>query len=106
MIGGARRPELAEKDDDAQIDIALTELREIMGVESKPDFIKVFRHKWAIPQYNVGHAERVEKIEKRLTELPGIFVAGNSYKGIGFNDCVISANQAVAGIREYLKKPG
>ncbi len=103
MIGGARRPDLADLPDDTQVEMAMNELKDIMRVDSEPDFIKVFRHEQAIPQYKTGHAEKMEIIKERLKKMPGVFTAGNAYKGVGFNDCIITANEAAAGIADYLK---
>ena len=105
MVGGTRHPERTELDDEATLKMVLSELRDIMGVTCKPDFVQIFRHPWAIPRYQIGHADRLDKIEKRLTDLPGIFTAGNAYEGIGFNDCIISANKAAAAVKGYLSNP-
>jgi oxygen-dependent protoporphyrinogen oxidase len=53
-----------------------------------------------MPQYEVGHLERVARIRDALP--PGIFVAGQAYDGVGIPDCVHSANQAAAAASTYL----
>ena len=47
-----------------------------------------------MPQYNLGHLERVAAIEQRLEGLPGLFVAGNAYRGVGLPDCIASGEAA------------
>jgi oxygen-dependent protoporphyrinogen oxidase len=51
-----------------------------------------------MPQYEVGHLERVGEIEKLASELPGLALAGNAYRGAGIPDCVRSGEAAA----EYL----
>ena len=55
---------------------------------------RIFRHQRAIPQYVVGHAERLVAIDERLKALPGLILTGNAFFGIGLNDCVNAANKA------------
>jgi oxygen-dependent protoporphyrinogen oxidase len=87
MMGGARNPEVTLLDDDALLNLCRCEVKATMGVSSEPCFVKIFRWKKAIPQYLVGHSERVEKIECALGCLPGLHLGGNAYYGIGINDC-------------------
>jgi oxygen-dependent protoporphyrinogen oxidase len=47
-----------------------------------------------MPQYHLGHLERVNRIEKRIASLPGLALAGNAYSGIGIPDCIRSGEQA------------
>jgi oxygen-dependent protoporphyrinogen oxidase len=51
----------------------------------------VFRHPVGIPQYTVGHLARLARIDAALATLPGLFVAGNSYRGVAINSCVTEA---------------
>ena len=45
-------------------------------------------------QYGVGHLERLQRIENRLQQIPGLTLAGNGYRGIGVPDCVRSGTEA------------
>jgi oxygen-dependent protoporphyrinogen oxidase len=65
-----------------------------MGIDAAPEFIRVFRHPLAIPQYTVGHGDRLHKLEESLKAHPGLILTGNSYRGIGLNDCVAAAELA------------
>jgi oxygen-dependent protoporphyrinogen oxidase len=51
-----------------------------------------------MPQYTVGHTARVAEIEARVAAIPGLYLAGNAYHGIGIPDCVRSAKQAAARV--------
>lgn len=87
------------------VNIALRDLNKIMDISSRPDFSVVSRWKDAMPQYSVGHKERVEAIEEKTDqELPGIFLAGNSYHGIGIPDCIDQGKAAVTKVLSYLEK--
>jgi oxygen-dependent protoporphyrinogen oxidase len=103
MVGGARRKELAGLPEEALLRAVREDLRQIMGLTAEPVLSLVFRHPRAIPNYNVGHARRLERIEERLTGLPGLILTGNAYRGIGVNDCTRAARE-VAG-RALLAQP-
>lgn len=91
MVGGARRPDLVSLDEEALIILAREELRDLAGVTASPSFTEVIRWPRGIPQYNVGHQERVSAIDAALGRLPRVHLAGNAYKGIGLNDCIRNA---------------
>ena len=91
MLGGAHDPGAIALDDDAVLSMTREELRTAMGIRADPTFIRIFRHPVGIPQYTVGHLGRLERIEAGLSSLPGLFVAGNSYRGVAINACVAEA---------------
>lgn len=91
MVGGARDPEGAQLDEAALVEIVRRDLRAAMGIDAPPRFARIYRHPRGIPQYEIGHPARLEAIERRLAELPGVFVAGNAYRGISVNSCVDEA---------------
>ena len=94
FLGGAMQPEQCAKSDDELIEITRRELAEIFGVKGQEDFAIVSRHASAMPQYNVGHLERVERIEQLAAAHPGLALAGNAYHGVGIPDCIHSGLQA------------
>jgi oxygen-dependent protoporphyrinogen oxidase len=91
MVGGAHDPEAVELEDDALLRVVREDLRMIQGIEVPPSFVRIFRHPRGIPQYTLGHMRRLESLAKRLEAYPGLFVAGNSYRGISVNSCVEEA---------------
>jgi len=91
MVGGARVPELAELPDEQLLDRVLSDLRDIMGLSADPEFVKIYRHERAIPQYLVGHADRLAAISGQLEKFPGLVLTGNAYRGVSLNDCVLNA---------------
>jgi oxygen-dependent protoporphyrinogen oxidase len=93
MVGGAKRPELVEQDEEALVKLAREELRELAGVTAEPSFTEVIRWKRGIPQYNVGHLERVAAIDADVARLPGLHLTGNAYKGVSLIDCIRGAHE-------------
>ncbi len=98
MIGGDRQPDLALLPEDELLSVARDGLRVTMGLEAEPVFTRVFQYPRAIPQYVVGHGERLGRIEGILQTIPGLFLGGNSYRGIGLNDCVKNAKDLAGQI--------
>jgi oxygen-dependent protoporphyrinogen oxidase len=94
MMGGACFPEYIKLSDDEVVARVRRDLQATMGIEAEPSFVRVFRHEQAIPQYTVGHAKRLDALDGLLKEHPGLILTGNSYRGIGLNDCVAAAQRA------------
>lgn len=92
IIGGARNPEFVSLGDEALSALCREELGATMGINEKPVFESIVRWERAIPQYVVGHGERVRAIEAEIAGLGGIFLGGNAYYGIGINDCTERAS--------------
>ena len=96
FLGGTRDEEILQSSDEEILRIVREELRQIIGVGAEPLFTRVFKWKRAMAQYNVGHLERLERIERMRQELPGLALAGNGYRGIGVPDCVRSGTDAAS----------
>jgi oxygen-dependent protoporphyrinogen oxidase len=88
----------AAEDDEALAGLMLEELREIFGMTARPVFQRVHRWPRSMAQYTVGHQRRWEAIQARLTAVPGLYVAGNAYTGIGVSDCARMGKQAAEAI--------
>ncbi|MCK4586617.1 MAG: protoporphyrinogen oxidase [Gammaproteobacteria bacterium] len=91
MIGGARNSELALLPEEKMIDLVRNDLKDVMGIDAVPDFVRVYKHEQAIPQYVVGHRQRLETINQLLVNHPNLILTGNAYKGVSLNDCVANA---------------
>jgi oxygen-dependent protoporphyrinogen oxidase len=83
-------------DDAAVLEQVCADLRLTMGLTLAPEFVRVFRHPLGIPQYTVGHLDRLAVIDSRLASLPGLLLAGNSYRGVAINACVAEAEGLAA----------
>ncbi len=96
MIGGARRPDLALLSDDDLVPLVRDAHRRTMHLHwDEPDYLRIIRYERGIPQYPVGHGERVARLMEECKEIPGLFLTGNHLRGIGLNDCAAGA-EAVA----------
>jgi oxygen-dependent protoporphyrinogen oxidase len=98
MVGGARSSRLAELPDEQLLDRVRSDLREIMGLSAEPEYVKIYRHEKAIPQYLVGHAARLDAIEQQLQALPGLILTGNAFRGVSLNDCVLNATKTAQNL--------
>ncbi|OGU15779.1 MAG: protoporphyrinogen oxidase [Geobacteraceae bacterium GWC2_53_11] len=94
MMGGACFPDYVALSDDEVVARVRKDLGLTMGIDAAPEFVRVFRHHQAIPQYTVGHGKRLQALEESLKAHPGLILTGNSYRGIGLNDCVAAAERA------------
>jgi len=94
FVGGALQPELLDLEEDKLLARVLGDLRDLLGIERAPLFSEVTRWERSMPQYHVGHLERVKRIEARLAALPTLFLAGNAYSGLGIPDCIRSGEAA------------
>jgi oxygen-dependent protoporphyrinogen oxidase len=104
MIGGALDPHAVDLDDDALLAIVRTELRRTMRLTVAPEFVRIIRHARGIPQYTNGHLARLQRLGALLKGHPGLFLAGNSYRGVAINACVADAGPVAAGVLAFLGK--
>jgi len=106
MIGGARDPDVLELSDDQLTEIVCAEVSRVHGGEARPSFVRIFRHRDAIPQYLLGHADRIARIEQQASALGGLVVTGNALRGVGVNDCVVNAGPTAQKVLEQLVRLG
>ena len=94
FAGGALQPEMF---DDPGIRIE-RDLCELLSIKGKPLFMEIAKWKRSMPQYEVGHLDRVQAIEKEVAGLPGFALAGNAYRGAGIPDCIRSGESAAQSL--------
>jgi len=73
-------------------------MRSILGVKGEPLFARVYRWHLGMPQYTMGHLDRVETIEQRSAGIKGFALAGGSYRGVGIPNCIESGERAVSKV--------
>ena len=88
FVGGSRRPELCDTDDDQVIDIATRELASIMRITGEPVFLDLKRWERAIPQYNIGYEKVTAAVDRVQDHNTGLIVCSNYYKGIAVGECI------------------
>jgi oxygen-dependent protoporphyrinogen oxidase len=102
MCGGWNRPEIVGWNDTRLLDAVRAELRDPLGIIAPPIFHRIIRWERAIPQYHLGHLERVAWIEERVRRHAGLFLGGNAYHGISLNDCTEQAVVLADRVRRHL----
>ena len=103
FLGGARDPQAAALTDDQLVAVSLRELNEICGESLRPSFHRVYRWTVSMPEYGLGHLERLQEIESRVAEQPGLFLAGNGYRGVGIPDCIQSGERAAGAAVRFMR---
>jgi oxygen-dependent protoporphyrinogen oxidase len=98
FVGGAMQQSLFEQDDAAMIESVRRELRALLGIASEPLLTRIHRHPQAMPQYRVGHLDRMARVDAALARHAGLAVAGNAYRGVGIPDCVHSGELAAEAV--------
>lgn len=94
-------------DEDEGASMAKAVLKRHLGICEEPRAIRVNLHNKCIPQYGVGHEKRMEDTNRRLESFNGrLNVAGNSYTGVGLNDCVRAARDVVKGFVDGTGRTG
>lgn len=95
-IGGMRNPSLFDKSDEELESIAMEDLEALIGLKGKPIFKRIFRHKNAIAQYNVGYGDILEEMREVEKDFPTIKLLGAYRGGVGVSSCIENA-LALAG---------
>jgi oxygen-dependent protoporphyrinogen oxidase len=98
FLGGAKRPAAIGLSDAEVTDIVRDEMREVMGIRAKPVLQRIHRFDRAMPQYGVGHLDRVAAIHASAARTLGLHLAGAAYGGVGIPDCIRSARRAAEGV--------
>lgn len=102
FAGGALRPDVFKMPDAELERVVSEELSEILKIEGRPVSISVKRWPKSMPQYYVGHLDRIRSIEKQVKNSPGLFLTGNAYRGVGIPDCIKQANKTADDLFAYL----
>jgi oxygen-dependent protoporphyrinogen oxidase len=100
FVGGPHNQEILRRSDEELVQIVLAEFHDILGLNpnAKPLFSRVFRWHLGMPQYTLGHLDRVALIEDRSAQIPGFALAGGSYRGVGVPNCIESGERAVSKV--------
>jgi len=104
-VGRVGETALLQRDDDDLADLAAAELADAIGITAATVARRVTRWGGALPQYNVGHLERVAAIRAAVAAQPGLAVAGAAYDGVGIPACVATAQAATRQVLNYLSEP-
>ncbi|MGH9967368.1 MAG: protoporphyrinogen oxidase [Pyrinomonadaceae bacterium] len=94
FVGGALQPEMFALDEVEMVSRVRADLRDLLGIEKAPLFTVVSKWERSMPQYHVGHLDRVKRAGDRLVQLPGLRLAGSAFTGAGIPDCIRSGESA------------
>jgi len=103
MIGGQRNRDLALKDEEKLKEMAQRGIHETMGIDAQPDVTFVERYEKGIPNYTVGHAEKMAKLFEKLAQHQGLYLNSNAYFGVGLNDCVSHSKQCAQNVLKEMR---
>jgi oxygen-dependent protoporphyrinogen oxidase len=98
FFGGSNADALSPQSDEAIATAALTQLRTILGPLPDPMHTTVRRWPRSLPQYEVGHLNRMARLDSLIAQLPGLALLGNSYRGVGLPDLIHAARQAARSV--------
>lgn len=90
FIGGVGRGHAETCSDAGLLEIVTEEMRDVMGVTASPELTRITRFDRALPQYNLGHRERIAGIKAAVRRTEGLELAGAVYDGMGIPDCIRS----------------
>ena len=102
-VGSAGDQSALELGDADLATAALDDLRRITGVGLDVAEVQVTRHRGAFPQYEVGHLERLARLDAALADLPGLRLAGSSYRGAGVPACIHQGHEAADAVLAHLQ---
>ncbi|WP_077211119.1 protoporphyrinogen oxidase [Bacillus dakarensis] len=103
FVGRAGHDTIVDLSDDQIIKLVLEDMNKTMNITMEPEYAVISRWKDAMPQYTVGHKQRISYcLEQTEKELPGVFLAGSSFEGLGVPDCIDQGEAAVTKVLNYL----
>jgi protoporphyrinogen/coproporphyrinogen III oxidase len=103
-VGRIGETALLQRDDEDLAGLAAAELAEATGITARCVARRVTRWGGALPQYTVGHLDRVDRIRNAVKGQPGLAVAGAAYDGVGIPACVATARSAAGQVVAYLTR--
>lgn len=94
FVGRAGEQEVLRRPDDELAELVRQEMREVNDIEGDPVVQRVYRWAQAMPQYTLGHLDRVARIKAAAARVPGLEIAGNMLCGVGIPDCIAAGEAA------------
>jgi oxygen-dependent protoporphyrinogen oxidase len=104
-VGGVGREAIVHGDDVSTIRRVRDELQAIAGITHEPVYAEVNRWERGMPQYQVGHLQRLDRINSQLQSYRGLYLAGSAYRGIGIPDCIRDGTETAERVLRDLCRP-
>ncbi len=102
FVGRAGREGAVDLPDDELMSLVRQEISEILGINAEPVQFRINRWRRAMPQYVLGHVDRLKRIDQRLERHPGIELMGAAYRGVGIPDCIDSGTRSADRAHELV----
>jgi len=103
-LGGMRNSEMLKHDDQRLTDLAMSDLGKMLGIKGEPEFVRLIRHERGLPQYHLGHQQRLATMNEQLSLLPGLYLTGNYIDGVSVRDRIARGKQLAERI--FAEIPG
>jgi oxygen-dependent protoporphyrinogen oxidase len=105
FVGGAMQPELFDLDDATVTSRVRRDLTDLLGITGEPLLVEISRHGRTMPQYTLGHLDRVAAIRRQAARHSRLFLTGNAFDGVGIPDVIRNAQLAADAVLEGLADP-
>lgn len=105
-VGGVGREAILQREDAQLVARVRAELSSICGITAEPAYVEVNRWWKAMPQYTLGHLDRLTQLDAALSRYGGLVVTGAGYRGVGIPDCIRDGAFAAERVLRYLSQPG
>lgn len=102
FLGRAGGKDWTQESDETIIATVRQGLAKVMGLEAEPLLTRIFRWRRAMSQYRVGHLDRMDRVDRLMEQMPGLYLAGAAYRGVGLPDCVREGTQAAKKAATHL----
>jgi oxygen-dependent protoporphyrinogen oxidase len=104
FVGGAKNEDIVSWEDAKLLAAVQGDMEEVLKIAGAPLVARINRWHKSMPQYTLGHEERLSRIEQGLAKHPGLLVTGSAYRGIGISDCIHEAELTAHKILEFIRK--
>jgi oxygen-dependent protoporphyrinogen oxidase len=104
FVGGAKNEGIVSWEDEKLRAAVRKDIEEILKIQGEPLLARIYRWPKAMPQYTLGHEERLSHIEHGLAKHSGLFLAGSAYHGVGISDCVHEAELTSQKVLQFIRK--
>lgn len=105
-VGGVGREAILQLNDDQLVARVRAELASICGITAEPAYVEVNRWPKAMPQYTLGHLDRLTQLDAALSRYGGLVLTGAGYRGVGIPDCIRDGAVAAGRVMRYLSGQG
>ena len=101
-VGGVGREAILQLDDDQLVARVRAELSALCGIKAEPTYVEVNRWWKAMPQYTLGHLDRLTQLDAAVSRYGGLVLTGAGYRGVGIPDCIRDGALAAGRVVRYL----